>query len=172
MKPVFLIGYMGSGKSTYGKLLADETGLAFVDTDDYIVERSGCSIPELFAEKGESGFRRMERSCLEELCLRRDTIIATGGGMPCFGDNMALMRRSGLTIYLETPVSVLVERLAGTGGQRPLLRGKTSGELRQFVERALEERKPFYEQASCRVDSDCPDVVHLLAQLVRYASQE
>ena len=163
---------MGAGKTTYGRSLAQQLGMRFVDADDYLVERAGKSVGELFAERGEEGFRKWERECLFELCQMNDVIIATGGGMPCFFDNMELMRRFGLTIYLETSVDVLYQRLKGTEGRRPLLQGKTPEQLRSYIADTLRLRRPFYEKASCKIDSERVDIVHLLAQLVRYAPQD
>lgn len=147
MKPVFLIGYMGCGKSTLGRALAAQTGLEFIDLDHYIEQRFHCTVSELFASRGEEGFRRAEKAMLQEVCSFEDTIIACGGGTPCFFDNMEAMNAAGLTVWLTTPLERLLERLTRNRAKRPILADKTDSELREFITDALRKREPFYSQA-------------------------
>lgn len=148
MKPIFLIGYMGCGKSTLGRALGAATGKDFIDLDRYIENRFHATISELFATKGEDGFRRAERAMLEEVCGFEDCIIACGGGTPCFFDNMALMNDCGLTVWLNTPTERLYERLQRNRSKRPILASKTDDELMAFIVQALAEREPYYSQAA------------------------
>lgn len=152
MKPIFLIGYMGCGKSTLGRALARATGLQFVDLDLYIENRFHRSVAQIFAERGEEGFRRSERAMLEEVSAFEDTIVACGGGTPCFSDNMALMNDAGTTVWLNTPQERIVERLRRNRSRRPILADKTDSELESFVAEAMAAREPFYSQASRRFD--------------------
>lgn len=168
MKPIFLIGFMGSGKTTFGKLLAKTLNLRFIDADTFIEQQAGRSIPTIFQEVGEDGFRQMEKEALQALAAMQDVVVATGGGMPCFFDNLQVMKDAGLTIYLEVSVTELANRLQGTGQQRPLLKDKSFDELKEYVATALDKRRSYYEAASCRVDAGSPDVMYNLEQLVRY----
>ncbi|MCM1163074.1 MAG: AAA family ATPase [Muribaculaceae bacterium] len=152
---IFLIGYMGCGKTTLGEALARRTGVRFVDLDDYIEVRAGMSIREIFATKGEPEFRRMEREALAELStpVAHTTIVACGGGTPCTPGNMELMNSVGLTVFLQTSVERLVSRLAVARDHRPLIAQLTDQELRLFVEHQLEARMPFYAKAAEVFDS-------------------
>ena len=149
---IFLTGYMGAGKTTLGKALALDLHIPFIDLDWYIEERFHLSISQLFKERGEDGFRQLERSMLHEVGEFEDVIISTGGGTPCFFDNMDYMNRQGQTVFLDVPVDVLFRRLRAATQQRPILRGKTDDELRAFIGSALEGRMPFYGQARYRFD--------------------
>ena len=149
---IFLTGYMGAGKTTLGKAFARELGLTFIDLDWYVEERFHRSIPDLFRERGEDGFRRLERNMLHETGEFEDVVISTGGGTPCFFDNMEYMNRQGQTVFLDVPPDVLFRRLRTATRQRPILQGKTDEELRAFIDRALEERRPSYVQARYRFD--------------------
>ena len=125
MKPVFLIGYMGCGKSTLGRALSVATGLDFIDLDHYIEQRFHATIAELFASRGEDGFRRVEQAMLREVCDFSDVIIACGGGTPCFFNNMDEMNAAGTTVWLNTPISRLYERLQRNRSKRPILANKS-----------------------------------------------
>lgn len=152
MTRIFLIGYMGAGKTTLGKALARALGVPFIDLDWYIEERFHKSIPQLFAERGEDGFRTVERNMLHEAGEFEDVVISTGGGTPCFFDNMEYMNAQGATVFLDVPVDVLFRRLQGATRQRPILQGKTDEELRTFIAEALAGRMPHYARAQYRFD--------------------
>ena len=144
---IFLIGFMGCGKSTLGRSLASELNLTFIDLDSFLEEKYFKTIPQIFAEEGEESFRRKERNVLEEVCGFDDVILATGGGAPCFFDNMELMNQSGFCVFLDVYVSSLVSRLIHAKIERPLIKGKSPEELHQFIEGLLAKRRPFYEKA-------------------------
>lgn len=144
----FLIGYMGSGKTTIGKLLKRELGMTFVDMDHRIEQESGMRVAEIFAQQGEARFREMERDLIRSFGeTAGDLIVATGGGAPCFHDNMEAMNRLGETIYLKVSPEKLTDRLEPIKGHRPLLRDKNRAELEAFVRTNIEAREPFYGQA-------------------------
>ena len=147
MKPIFLIGYMGCGKSTLGRALQKTTGLEFIDLDHYIENRFHATVSELFASRGEEGFRRAEAAMLDEVSQFSDVVIACGGGTPCFFNNMELMNERGLTVWLTTPVGRLFERLQRNRSKRPILANKTDDELMAFITTALKERHPYYSRA-------------------------
>ncbi len=147
MKPVFLIGYMGCGKSTLGRALAVATGVEFIDLDHYIEGRFHATIAELFAQRGEAGFRQLESAMLDEVCGFEDVVIACGGGTPCFFDNMERMNACGVTVWLTTPISRLYERLQRNRSKRPILANKSDEELMAFIQEALRAREPYYSKA-------------------------
>lgn len=143
---VFLLGFMGSGKSFSGKRLAEKSNMSFIDLDDYIEEKEGKSIREIFEKEGEDYFRKIEKQCLHEMGEKEMTIISTGGGTPCFFDNMKWMNENGLTVFFETSVGILVNRLFDEMQKRPLLKDFSKEELKIFIEKKLAERNPFYHQ--------------------------
>lgn len=149
---IFLTGYMGAGKTTLGKALARDLGLTFIDLDWYIEERFHQTISQLFAERGEEGFRRLEQRMLHEAGEFEDVIISTGGGTPCFFDNMDYMNSLGQTVFLDVDTDVLFRRLRVATRQRPILRGKTDEELRRFIDSALASRLPHYRKARYTFD--------------------
>ena len=138
---------MGSGKSTMGRALASELDLTFIDLDSFLEEKYFKTIPQIFAEEGEESFRRKERKVLEEVCSFDNVILATGGGAPCFFDNMELMNESGFCVFLDVDVTSLVNRLIHAKTERPLIKGKSPEELHEFIEGLLAKRRPFYEKA-------------------------
>lgn len=157
MKPVFLIGFMGSGKSTLGRALAKASGLGFIDLDNYIETRFHRNIRDLFAECGEDGFRDIERRMLHEVSDFEDVIVACGGGTPCFYDNMERMNLAGLTVLLESSHEKLLQRLKLGRRRRPLIASMSDDELDVYIRKALESRMPFYSVASVRFCSDFLD---------------
>ena len=154
MKRVFLIGYMGSGKPTLGKAYSAATGLQFVDLDWYIEERMHKSISDLFAERGEDGFRLLEQMMLHEAGEFENVLIACGGGTPCFFDNMDYMNHTGETVFLDVCPEVLFRRLKIAKAKRPLLANKTDEELMQVITSALEKRLPYYSKAKWRFNAE------------------
>ena len=164
---LFLIGFMGAGKSYTGKSLAKQLNWQFIDLDDRIEEQEGCTISELFAKDGEHAFRLAEQESLRSLAGCQKLVIATGGGTPCFFDNMEWMNTHGVTIYLAASVELLAERLNAARSHRPLLAHLREEELVFFIEKKLEARTPFYKKASIvfRQRGNEDVVAHLLTQL-------
>jgi shikimate kinase len=150
---IYLIGFMGSGKTTVGRPLATRLGYQFIDQDDVIEERFGMTITEIFAKVGEPEFRKTEREVLADLSQMDHVVIATGGGCPCFFDNMETMNRHGLSIYLKGDPKTLVHRLKDSHGTRPLIKDKSEEELIQYVTDKLAEREPFYSKAKYTVET-------------------
>jgi shikimate kinase len=144
---IFLTGYMGCGKSTIGRKVAALMGVNFIDLDKYIEERNFKSVPDIFAQEGEESFRIKESQALREVALFEDIVVGTGGGAPCFHDNMKLMNDAGITIYLAPEIETLAFRLLKSKTERPLIAGKSREELLQFIEQALVKRAPYYEQS-------------------------
>lgn len=159
MSPVFLIGYMGSGKTTLGRGVEARAHIAFIDLDQYIEERYDKSIKDIFKERGEDGFRLIERDCIRELSLKKDILVACGGGTPCFFDNMEIMNRRGTTVWLDASVDILHARLKEGRSQRPLIADFDDDELRGFIVKSLEKRNPFYSRATHRFGADNLDTV-------------
>lgn len=145
---ILLVGFMASGKTTLGKALAKNLGLQFIDLDHYIESRYHCTVAQLFAERGEDAFRQIERNMLHEVAEFEDVVIATGGGTPCFFDNMSYMNSQGTTVFLEAPVETIYTRLTIARVQRPLVAGKSADELRNYIIATLEQRMPYYSQAT------------------------
>lgn len=154
MKRIFLVGYMGAGKTTIGKVLSKMAGLSFIDLDYYIEGRFRKTVSQLFAERGEEGFRSIEHNMLHEVAEFEDVLVSTGGGTPCFFDNMAFMRQQGTTIYLQVSVEELLKRLELCKQTRPVLKNRSGEELKAFVEESLTARASFYEQAQIIFNTD------------------
>lgn len=152
MRRIFLIGFMGCGKSTWGRKLSGFMGLSFIDLDRYIEEKMCMAVPDIFEERGEDAFREIERMCLQEVAEIENVIISTGGGAPCFFDNMDLMNAKGLTIYMNLQPKTLVKRLTKSKNKRPLVEGKTGEELLQYIVETLKHRGVFYQRAKLSVD--------------------
>lgn len=153
-KAIFLLGFMGSGKSTVGRQLAQELGWQFVDTDIFIETRFRQRITDMFAAVGEASFRKRERMVIEELMTMEDTVIATGGGLPCYGDTMDLLLEAGVTVYFRCSDEVLAQRLELCKRTRPTIRDKSGAELLDFVRETMQARAPIYERAAYAFDID------------------
>ena len=151
---IFLVGYAGSGKSSLGKRLARRLGVRFVDTDKQVELAEGASIADIFHYEGEEYFRRSERAILERLAEEGyEGIVATGGGLPAWEDNMERLNSMGTTIYLQRSPEQILSRLSAYGREkRPMFRGKSDEELLQFMHDHLAEREPYYAKANIVVD--------------------
>ena len=169
MKRIFLVGYMCAGKTTIGTKLAQKLGYRFVDLDQYIEQKQGKSIATIFAEKGEAYFRQLERHALTDIFVQEKVVIATGGGTPCQGDNMVLMNQNGTTVFLNPDMDELVARLEIGKHTRPLLKDKTSAEMRHFIEQMLKERLPYYSQAKYTCSGNLATGAQDILQLIQNA---
>lgn len=175
---IILIGYMGAGKTTLGKVLAQELQIQFYDLDWYIEERYHKTIAQIFAERGEEGFREIERNMLHEAAEFENVVLACGGGTPCFFDNMAYMNQQAQTVYLKATPEVLVQHLRMGKTERPLLKGKNEEELMLFIRESLEKRTPYYHQAQYTFDvnllnnpENIKDAVQSLKELLNIKSE-
>ena len=157
MKRIILVGYMGSGKTTVGKALSKETGMMFYDLDWYIESRMRKSVSQIFAEKGEEGFRKIEYNMLHEVAEFEDVIISCGGGTPCFFDNMDYLNQQGDVVYLKATPETLYKHLLMAKVERPLLKDKTPEELIAYITEHLKEREPFYGKARHILDVNVLD---------------
>lgn len=157
MTRIILIGYMGAGKTTIGKALSKELGIIFYDLDWYIESRMRKTVSEIFAERGEEGFRQIEYNMLHEVAEFEDVIISCGGGTPCFFDNMDYLNQQGQVVYLKAEPEVLYKHLQMGRVERPLLKGKSKEELLKFIKEQLEKREPFYTKAHYTLDVSLMD---------------
>ncbi|MBQ8520857.1 MAG: shikimate kinase [Bacteroides sp.] len=166
MTRIYLIGYMGAGKTTLGKAFARDLGLTFIDLDWYIEERYHKTVQQIFAERSEEGFRDLERRMLHEVSEFEDVVISAGGGTPCFFDNMEYMNSHGDTVFLEAGEEVLFRRLKIAKQQRPLLAQKSDEELKAFIHDALRKRMPHYSKARHTFRADELEDKHQIQQSV------
>lgn len=148
MRPIFLIGYMGCGKTTLGRALGRRLGLQFIDLDLYIESRYMRTISQLFAERGEDKFRSIEREMLHEVAEMEDVVVACGGGTPCYYDNIDYMNRCGTTVFLSASEDRLFARLSINRNKRPLIKDLDDQSLRIFIRENLALRMPHYSKAS------------------------
>jgi len=165
MHRVYIIGFMGSGKSTAGKKLASLLGWSFIDLDKRIEEYTGKTIPEIFSQLGEGHFRKIEAEILKNLISDTNTVISTGGGTPCHGDNMDHMLETGLTLYLKLTPGQLKSRLSESTGKRPLIQDLDEDSLLDFIEEKLAIREKWYSRAEIIVEGINLDI-SLLYSLV------
>lgn len=154
MERIFIVGYMGVGKTTVGKGLAKLLGLTFIDLDKYIENKFRQTIPELFREKGEDGFRKIEQQMLREVADFENIVLSTGGGTPCFFDNMDVMNNAGTTVYISATPQELAARLSASKNERPLITGKSYDELIEFISKHLSEREYYYKKAHIEYYTD------------------
>jgi shikimate kinase len=156
IKPIFLCGMMGSGKSTTGKILADKLQLSFLDLDDLIEEKAGMSIPEIFNKKGESGFRKIEKEVLMQVSEESAKVIALGGGALQNQKIVDHLKLKGLLIFLEAPLSVLFNRVK-SNSIRPILQHKNESEIKNRLHQLLAERMRYYQQSNITVNAGIDD---------------
>jgi len=162
---IYLIGFMGSGKTTVGRRLAKRIGFDLVDTDRFIEMQQGIAVSEIFAQRGEAHFREMEHNILLEIQKLDYAVVSTGGGMTCHSGNMDIMRSTGKVVYLKTSPQTLVRRLLRSRIERPLIKGKTENELHQYVVEKLNEREPFYSRAHVIMENENFSMEELLWEL-------
>lgn len=143
----FLIGFMGSGKTYWGKLWAAESGLAFYDLDEIIESKQGKTIAAIFEKEGEGFFRKLETTALKSFAEKDNCIIACGGGAACFNDNLKWMNNNGDTVYLSATPQYIFDHVIKEKTKRPLIKKLNEAELLFFIEQKLKEREPFYKQA-------------------------
>lgn len=157
MRRIILIGYMGSGKTTVGKALSKETGMMFYDLDWYIESRMRKTVAQIFAEKGEEGFRKIEHNMLHEVAEFENVIISCGGGTPCFFDNIDYINQQGEVVYLKATPEVLYRHLLMGKVERPLIKNKTPEELIAYITEQVAKREKFYNKARYTLDVSLMD---------------
>lgn len=162
---IFLIGYMLSGKSTVGKKISKTLGLEFIDTDKYITQKYHTTINEIFATKGEEYFREIETQTLLELIQKDNVLISTGGGMPCFNNNISLINQNGISVYLKCSQLTILQRLQTSKTSRPILKTKSTDELFDYVHKNIAEREVYYNQANLIIKGESPNLKELISQI-------
>jgi shikimate kinase len=165
---IYIIGFMGSGKTTAGKKLASLLDWTFIDLDRKIEEEAKMSIPEIFLQYGEAWFRKAESDILKRPGSEAGAVISTGGGAPCHADNMSYMLETGLTVYLKLTPDQLVSRLSNAREERPLLKGMKGDELHGFISEKLAEREKWYSQAEIIVNGFDLDINNLYSRVKSY----
>lgn len=166
---IFLIGFMFSGKSTVGKKLASIMNYNFIDTDKYFEEKYKISIFDFFEKFGEEMFRKFEHEILKELVLKDKVIISTGGGLPCFNNNMDIINKEGISIYLEMPYNAIINRQKNSKQKRPLLKNKTQEEIETYLLDLLTKREPIYQKSKITIDAQNIDFYSLKETIGRYS---
>jgi shikimate kinase len=152
MELIFFVGFMGCGKTTWSRKLAAHLGYDFIDLDQTLEAQAGMTIAEFFAAYGEDAFRKLESEVLKQTEYSQSTVISTGGGLPCFFDNVDWMNKQGKTVYIKLSPKTLADRLEKGKAKRPLLRDKHGDELVAFITEKLAEREGFYTQATYIAD--------------------
>lgn len=163
---------MGAGKTTLGKVLAERTGIPFIDTDACIEELQGTTIASIFLERGEKAFRNIEKQLLHDIIdSHQECIISTGGGMPCHDSNVELMREAGCVVYIRLSVTSLENRLRSEANVRPLLVDRGKSTLEERIRELLAEREGYYARAHVFIDADGLEPRELSARLLPHISQ-
>jgi shikimate kinase len=168
---VFLMGFMGAGKTTLGKALAKDLGVSFIDLDQYIERRYMKTVSQIFATKGEQGFREIESRLLREAGEFDDVIVSCGGSTPLIGDNMDYMLTQGKTVYLKCDNDTLLRRLKAASATRPLIAGKTDPELAAFIESETKRREPGYLRAEFICPGDRLETRDQISETIQYLEQ-
>jgi shikimate kinase len=162
---VYIIGFMGSGKTTAGKKLASALGWSFADLDETIEQEQKKSIEKIFSESGEDYFRRLEYLALRSFDNALNIVISTGGGAPCNTGNIDFMNKTGIVIYLKMAAVEILKRLEGQQDSRPLVKGRKGEDLKEFIENKMREREPFYNQATITEDGSAVDIQKLAEKI-------
>ncbi|MBS1921043.1 MAG: shikimate kinase [Bacteroidetes bacterium] len=163
---IFLIGFMGSGKSYWGKILGEKLSIPFFDLDEQIVSHESRTVTEIFATEGEEHFRMLEKDILHIITESHDSfVMACGGGTPCFFNNIEYMNQSGTTIWINTPLDVLFERLIHEKEHRPLIRELTGEQLKAYITKKFADRKIYFEQATIVIDKEPVEIESLVQKI-------
>lgn len=166
---LYLIGYMGTGKSTLGRKIAKRTELPFLDTDKMVEEAEGAEVADIITYAGEEYFRQAERRALEQTAEEENAIISTGGGLPVWGDNQAWIAEHGVSVYLKRTPEQIISRLSPHGRyKRPKLRGLNDEELLQVMREGIAEREPIYEKADIVIDCSVVSDLEIADRLCEY----
>lgn len=168
---VFLMGFMGAGKTTLGKALAKDLNISFIDLDQYIEQRYLKSVSQIFATRGEQGFREIESRLLREAGEFDDVIVSCGGSTPLIGDNMDYMLSQGKTVYLKCSNDTLMRRLRAASATRPLIAGKSDAELEAFIESETKRREPGYLRAEYICPGDRLESRSQISDTIKYLEQ-
>lgn len=167
---IFLIGFMGSGKTHWGKQLATQMKIPFYDLDEEITKKENLSVAEIFSQSGEEAFRNKEREVLETLIDENASmVLSCGGGTPCFFNNIERMKKYGVVVWLNTHIEILLQRLIKEKEKRPLIREIGDDDLRSYIIRKLNERRMYYEQADVIVDNENSIAMSELIQTILHA---
>jgi shikimate kinase len=163
---IFLIGFMGSGKSFWGRRLSEKLHIPFFDLDERIEEHTGKPILDIFREKGEEHFRLMEKDLLHIITESHDSfVMACGGGTPCFYNNLDYMKQAGTVVWINLSLDILFERLRGEKANRPLIRDLSDEQLRSFILRKFADRKMYYDQADVHAEEEPMDLDDLIQKI-------
>lgn len=163
---IFLIGFMGSGKTHWGRLLSQKLGFPFFDLDEQVTEQAGQSIVEIFNTEGEEQFRLREKDVLHIITESHDSfVMACGGGSPCYFNNIEYMNRAGTTVWINTPLSELFQRLVKEKARRPLIRDLSDEQLKNFIGKKFADRRIYYEQAAVAIDEEPLQVETLIGKI-------
>jgi len=165
---IYLIGFMGSGKTTLGQALAKEMGWSFLDLDDRIEELAGKSIPSIFREESEKAFRILEQQALHSTGELSNAVIATGGGTPCHFDNFDWIKTHGISVYLKASPTLLTQRLMAQQKHRPLLDNLSEEELSAYIHKMLEQRARYYQQADIQFEQQQDNAEALARELATH----
>jgi len=158
---IYLVGYMGSGKSTVGKRLAKALGIPWIDLDHEIESKFKISVAGFFSKYGESAFREAEHKILQQISATAEAVVSTGGGVPCFHNNMELMNNTGLTIYLDVPPETILSRIGPHARKRPLFQQMNGDNILEKISAHLTSREMYYRQAQMIIDGTDPDIEEL-----------
>ena len=163
---IFLIGFMGAGKTHWGRLLSQKLGLPFFDLDEQVTSHAGKSIADIFKEEGEEFFRLQEKDVLHIITESHDSfVMACGGGSPCYFNNIDYMNRSGTTVWINAPLDTLFYRLADEKDKRPLIRELSDQQLKAFIHKKFADRRIYYEQADLTVDEEPVELDRLIEKV-------
>lgn len=163
---IFLIGFMGAGKTHWGRLLSEKLGIRFFDLDEQVTEHAGKSIPEIFATEGEEQFRLLEKEVLYIITESHESfVMACGGGSPCYFNNIEYMNQAGTTVWINTALDTLFDRLVKEKDKRPLIKELSVEQLRGFISKKFADRKIYYEQANVTVDEEPVQLDRLIEKI-------